>query len=218
MPSVAVHTHVFEQLTKSVALANGMPTARQAYVPQPVVDRTADQLRGYIEGTDPVSGRPFLREIVEGLTRPLDEADRSGVSFERSTPRFLEPDSEDNLHALFEENRWSDHLPIVLPTEERVEAMLRGTGRGPDEVVGTLRPTAYRESWEFTVERVAVNAVMAGAKPEYLPVILALAATGQTARSSSTNSFAVISVVNGPIRKELGMNDRARFLSARRAA
>ena len=207
MPSVAVHTHVFEQLTRSVALANGMPTARQAYVPQPVVDRTAAQLRGYIEGTDPVSDRPFLQEIVEGLTRPLDDADRSGLSFERTTPRLLEPDNEDNLHALFEESRWTDHLPIVLPTEERVEAMLRGTSRRPDEVVGMLKPTAYRESWEFTVEKVAVNAVMAGARPEYLPVILALAATGQTARSSSTNSFAVVSVVNGPIRKEIGMND-----------
>ena len=108
---------------------------------------------------------------------------------------------------MFEENRWTDHLPIVLPTEERVEAMLRGTSRGPDEVVGTLRPTAYREAWEFTVEKVAVNAVMAGARPEYLPVVLALAATGQTARSSSTNSFAVIGVVNGPIRTEIGMND-----------
>ena len=52
----------------------------------------------------------------------------------------------------------------------------------------------------------AVNAVMAGARPEYLPVILALAASGQTARSSSTNSFATISVVNGPIRNEIGMD------------
>ena len=84
--------------------------------------------------------------------------------------------------------------------------MLEGTSHAPDEVVGTLRPTAYREAWEFTVEKVAVNAVMAGARAEYLPVILALLATGQTARSSSTNSFAVVSVVNGPIRNEIGMN------------
>ena len=62
----------------------------------------------------------------------------------------------------------------MLPTEERVEAMLAGTSRGRDEVVGRLRPTAFREFWEFTVEKVAVNAVMAGARPEYLPVILAL--------------------------------------------
>ena len=61
----------------------------------------------------------------------------------------------------------------MLPTEERVAAMLKGTSHPPDKVVGRLRPTAFREFWEFTVEKVAVNAVMAGAKPEYLPVILA---------------------------------------------
>ena len=52
------------------------------------------------------------------------------------------------------------------------------------------------------MEKVAVNAVMAGARPEYFPVVLALAASGVTARSSSTNSFATISIVNGPIRNE----------------
>jgi hypothetical protein len=56
------------------------------------------------------------------------------------------------------------------------------------------------------VEKVAVNAVMAGARPEYFPVILALASSGISARSSSTNSFATIAVVNGPIRNEIGMN------------
>jgi hypothetical protein len=69
-----------------------------------------------------------------------------------------------------------------------------------------LRPTNYREEWEFDVERVAVNAVMAGADPAYFPVILALAASGMTARNSSTSSIAGMVVVNGPIRHELGMN------------
>lgn len=72
VPSVAVHTHVFARLARATALANGMPRARQAYVPQPVVDRTPAELRAYIEGGDPVSGRPFVQEILEGLTRPLD--------------------------------------------------------------------------------------------------------------------------------------------------
>jgi len=103
-------------------------------------------------------------------------------------------------------NRWTDFLPIVLPTEERVEKMLKGTSVARDRIIGKLRPTAYREFWEFDVEKVAVNAVMAGARPEYLPVILAMLASGVTARSSSTTSFATISVVNGPIRDEIGMN------------
>ncbi len=207
VPSVAVHTSAFAALVGSVALANGMPTMRQAFVPQPVVDRSPSQLRAYIEGADPISGRPFMQEVIEALTRPLNEDDLRGASFERSTPRLLPPDAADRLHALFEENLWTDHLPIVLPTEERVARMLAGTSHAPDKVVGRLRPTAFREFWEFTVEKVAVNAVMAGARPAYFPVILALAASGWTARSSSTNSFATISVVNGPIRREIGMND-----------
>jgi hypothetical protein len=184
----------------------GMPRLRQAYVPQPVVDRSAADLRAYIEGRDPISGRPFMQEVVDGLTAPLEEADLHGLSFERTTPRLLEPETEENLHRLYEENRWTDFLPIVLPTEARVEAMLRGTTQPPDKIVGRLRPTVFREFWEFTVEKVAVNAVMAGARPEYFPVILALASSGISARSSSTTSFATIPVINGPIRNEIGMN------------
>jgi hypothetical protein len=184
----------------------GMPRLRQAYVPQPVVDRSPADLRAYIDGCDPVSGLPFMQEVLDGLSSPLDEADLQGLSFERTTPRLLDADTEDNLQRRFEESHWTDCLPIVLPTEERVEAMLRGTSHPPDKVVGRLRPTAFREYWEFTVEKVAVNAVMAGARPECFPVILALASSGISARSSSTNSFATITVVNGPIRDEIGMN------------
>ena len=203
---MAVHTHVFARLARSVARVNGMPTTRQAFVPQPVVGRSPAELRDYIEGTDPVNDRPFMQEVIEGLTKPLEEEDFKGLSFDRSTPRLVEPATEDALQALFVENRWTDMLPVTLPTEERVEAMLVGTSRGPEEVVGRMRPTAFREFWEYTVEKVAVNAVMAGAKPEYLPVILAMAASGVTGRSSSTTSFATIALVNGPIRNEIGMN------------
>jgi hypothetical protein len=201
-----VHTHVFARLARSVARANGMPTTRQAFVPQPVVGRSEDELRAYVEGEDPVNGGPFMQHVIEGLTNPLDDEDLAGLSFDRSAPRLLEPDTEESLQRLFIEERWTDFLPVVLPTEERVEAMLAGTSRKPEDVVGRMRPTAFREFWEFTVEKVAVNAVMAGARPEYLPVILAAMASGITARQSSTTSFAAIAMVNGPIRNEIGMN------------
>jgi hypothetical protein len=97
-------------------------------------------------------------------------------------------------------------LPIVLPTEARVAAMLKGTSHPPDKIVGRLRPTVFREAWEFDVEKVAVNAVMAGARPEYFPSSSRSASSGITARSSSTTSFATITVINGPIRNELSMN------------
>jgi hypothetical protein len=183
-----------------------MPHARRAYVPTPVMGKAPEELRAYIEGNDPVHGRPFMTEILDALTRPVDEADLRGVELDRSTPRFVEPDTEENLRCVFEENHWTDYLPIVLPTEERVEAMLAGTSRDRDEIVGSMRPTHYRELWQFTVEKAAVNAVMAGARPEYLPVILALAASGFSARISSTSSMAAMAMVNGPIRNEIGMN------------
>jgi hypothetical protein len=69
-----------------------------------------------------------------------------------------------------------------------------------------MRPTHFREAWEYTVEKVAVNAVMAGAAPAYFPVILALAATGVSARGSSSSSLATMAVINGPVRHEIGMN------------
>ena len=206
VPSVAVHTDVFARLARSVARANGMPRTRQAFVPQPVVDKTPQQLRDYIEGLDPTTKRPFMQEVIEGLSQPLDEEDLKGLSFDRSTPRLVEPGTEDDLQRLFLDNGWTDHLPVILPTEKRVAAMLKGTSHPPEKVVGRMRPTAYREFWELTVEKVAVNAVMAGAKPEYLPVILAHAASGITARSSSTTSLAMTTVVNGPIRDEIGMS------------
>src|ERR1700758_487402 len=206
VPSVAVHTDVFAGVARATATANGMPRARQAFVPQPVVDLSRAELRAYIEGSDPISGRPFMQEVIEALTSPLDAEDLTGLSFDRSAPRLLSPDSEENLQQLFLQNHWTACLPITLPTEARVATMLKGTSYAPDEVVGRMRPTSFREFWEYTVEKVAVNAVMAGAKPEYLPVILALIASGLTARSSSTTSFAVLSVVNGPIRNGIGMD------------
>jgi len=206
VPAVAVHAPIFEGVARSVAQMNGMPTTRQAFVPQTIMGRTPAELRAFLERNDPVSKRPLMQEIMEGLIGPLTEEDLKGVSFERTTPRLLEPDTEERLQELFIKNSWTDFLPIVLPTEERVAGMLSRTSHTPDEVVGRLRPTSGREYWEFTVEKVAVNAVMAGARPEYLPVILALAASGMSARSSSTTSFATISLVNGPIRKKIGMN------------
>ncbi len=109
----------------------------------------------------------------------------------------LAADSEDTLQDRFLRNGWTDRLPVVIPTDERVEDMLRGTRHSGDEVVGARA---------FTVRDVAVNAVMAGATPEYLPAVLALAASGQTARDGDPSSAAAMVVVNGPVRVELEMN------------
>ncbi len=204
VPTVAMHTDKFDKVVRSVAEVNGMPDLAQVFVPQPIMGKSAGELRAYVDGADPISGRPVMQEVIEGLTRPRSR--RVAAEYDRSTPRLVEPDTEENLHRLFLERNWTDNLPIVLPTEARVAAMLAGTRRKPDEVVGRMRSTHFREYWQYTVEKVAVNAVMAGARPEYFPVILALAATGVTARGSSSSAVAAMAVVNGPIRREIGMN------------
>ena len=183
-----------------------MPRQRFAYVRQPVMGKSPAELRAYVDGADAITGRPFMTEVLEAITRPVSAEEAAQVSFGRSTARFVEPGSEQSLQRLFRERGWTDQLPIVLPTEERVAAMLAGTGQPADRVVGRMRPTATREAWEYTVEKVAVNAVMAGAEPAYFPVILALAASGVSARHSTTSSAAAMAVVNGPIREEIGMN------------
>src|SRR6478752_4806039 len=166
IPAVAVHVQVFSRLVESVARAQGMPRARQAFVPVPMFNQPPAVLRGYVEGDDPVHGAPFMERVFDLLTRPLSDEDLRGSGWDRSTPRLLEPDTEENLHEFFRENHWTDYLPIVLPTDERVEAMLAGTSRAPDEIVGKTRPTIGMEYWTYDVEKVAVNAVMAGAAPE----------------------------------------------------
>ncbi len=204
VPTVALHTDKFDRVVRSTARVGGLPGLDCVYVPQPVMGKSAEELRAYVEGNDPITGRPVMLEVVESLTRGLCVG--TDAPNDRSTPRFVDADTEDNLHELFLRNHWTDMLPIVLPTRERVAAMLAGTSRKPDEVVGRMQPTHNRGLWEYTVEKVAVNAVMAGARPEYFPVILALAAAGVSARGSTSSSAAAMVVVNGPVRHEIGMN------------
>src|SRR5919201_2780376 len=147
VPAVGVHADAFVRLVESVSRANGQPRARRAFVPTPVTTKTAAELRDYIEGVDPVSGRPFVDQVFAERTAPLEADDLRGVATDRSTPRLVDEDTEDNLQKLFRDLGWTDYLPVTLPTEERVARMLEGTSHAPDETVGRMRPTGYRELW-----------------------------------------------------------------------
>jgi hypothetical protein len=102
----------------------------------------------------------------------------------------------------------TDGLPVVPPTRERVEAMLAATRRPRDELVGEMPPNYGR----VTVEKAAVNAVMAGCRPEYLPVVLAAAACACDPEfnlhgvATSTHFSAPLIVVHGPVRQRIGIN------------
>jgi hypothetical protein len=105
---------------------------------------------------------------------------------------------------------WTDGLPVVPPTVDRVEAFLHYVRRGPDEVLGTI-PERRRT---VTVGKVAANAVMAGCRPEYFPVVLAATEAmldpefNLIGPSSSQGSAAVLTIVNGPVVQQLGINCR----------
>ena len=115
--------------------------------------------------------------------------------------------SEDPIEAAFARG-WTDGLPVTPPTEERVARMLEGTSLPPDQVICALPPDLA----ECTVEKVAVNAVMAGCLPEYLPVVLAAVTAAAGSRfnihgiAATTYFTGPVVVVNGPIRRRIGMN------------
>jgi hypothetical protein len=120
---------------------------------------------------------------------------------------------EDEQEAMFARG-WSDGLPLVPPTEERVLRMLDGTSRDPQEVIGLVPPALAAA----TVEKIAVNAVMAGCKPEYLPVVLAAVEAVLDESFAmhgvlATTMFAgPVVVVNGPVRRRIGMNAKGNAL------
>ena len=103
---------------------------------------------------------------------------------------------------------WTDGLPVTPPTDERVIAMLKGTTRRPDEVIGKMPPFLA----ECTVEKSAINAVMAGCRPEYMPVLLAAIEAALEPLFTlhgvlaTTYFSSPIIIVNGPIAKKIGMN------------
>ena len=183
---------------------NGMPI-RYVGFPFPVAGQPKAVHHKYIfESNDFLTGKPMMQAIVDGFTKPLTADEKySGKAPDAVVEaRLLKPDTEDNLQQLFKDKDWTDYNPIILPTEERVAEMLKGTSRKPTEVVRKLTWPGGARS--MTVEKVAVCAVMAGAKPEMFPLILALAT--YVPFGNSTSSMANMILVNGPIRNELKMN------------
>ena len=120
---------------------------------------------------------------------------------------------EDEQEAMFARG-WSDGLPLVPPTEERVLRTLDGTSRDPQEVIGLVPPALATA----TVEKIAINAVMAGCKPEYLPVVLAAVEAAldegfaMHGVLATTMFVGPVVLVNGPVRREIGMNARGNAL------
>jgi hypothetical protein len=207
IPTAPMVTIAFKDLAKATAAKRGMPDERICFTPHPVWGKTDEEMYAYLEGNDPVTGKPLMKEVIGALTDPLTADEQKTGTMTPSVGPPIFTDTLDNLQRYFRDNGMTDFMPIIIPTKEKVDAMLKGTSHSPDEVVGELTPARGSfPSWKFTVHHVAVNAVMAGAEPEWFPIILALSASGLPSLSSSTNSFAVAAVINGPIRDKLNMN------------
>ncbi|MFC1901175.1 hypothetical protein ACFLYN_06240 [Chloroflexota bacterium] len=179
----------------------------------------------------------LVEPMLEALTRPLTDAEKESGMWAPTEPRILFEGTLEEAEEFYNQTEnipgildapftmYTDGLPVVIPTEERVAAMLKGTSHKPSEIITLQRdmevpgsdavrsavtmkkgdvirfmPT-YRTA---TVEQVAVNAVMAGCKPEYFPVVLAIAESGGGTGDGRGGGGGFI--VSGPIYKEIGMN------------
>jgi hypothetical protein len=194
-----------------------------------------DNLKGVADKTRLVSGCPVrysmvpnppeklnekeftaaLDNIMKALTAPLTADEKKIGKYQPPKPQAVAlTGTLAEIQDHFYKEGWTDGLPIIPPTKEKVAQMLKATRHAPDEIVAaSMEP----EKLVVTVEKVAINGIMAGAKPEYMPTLLALAEACAKAKvgdlARSTNSFAFMQVVNGPIRKELKMNTEMAAMS-----
>jgi hypothetical protein len=216
-PGVAVVTDTFLADALSSAQDNEMPNLRFVAVPA----RNYYTARSQEPEMKAVAAKAF-DAIVTALTKPLTEGEaKAGPAVAQKVEKTVTfggtnyREAADAVNTGFFARRWADGLPIIPPTQEAVKWMLTGTSRSPDEVIGV--PVAPKGG-KCTIEKIAINAVMAGAKPEYLPVIIA-AMEVLTDKSyfllhlqASASSIAPVIFVNGPIATELGINSGIGFL------
>lgn len=208
---MALVSEPFLEIARMTAESAGLATLRVGRLRTSALSNlTAEEIRQATE--------PALDEVIEGLCTALvlpgladeepGEASDS-VSFETFEGSRGES-AWDLMNAAFLEFGWSDGLPIVPPTEERVDALMKTTRRDPDEVIGILEPGMGL----CTVRKIAINAAMAGCLPRHRPLPILIAAVKALCDprmlfrviACSTGPHAPMMMINGPIRKEIGLN------------
>jgi len=213
VPGVLLVSSQFLNDAKSAAGDWAMPGIRIVTIPSEKWYR----FRGTVEQVRPLA-EAALEPIIKALTTPLTPQEAKP---RQQTSQPLLPikvtdvdygDALERLNELLLKNHMADGLPVVPATRKAVDAMLKGTTRSRDEVIGKV-PMKFGIA---TVEKIAINSVMAGAKPEYFPVILAameaFCAGEFWHMMGSSGSFTLIIMVNGPIAKEIDMNSGIGFL------
>lgn len=165
-------------------------------------------------GTDPHEIRKWAEDNIDGIVNSLTRWQPGPTETVARPPRTVTVEGRDyqnaidRMNRLYQDNRWSDGLPLVPPTEERVRWLLTGTDLPPAEVVARIDPSGGF----CTTELIAVNAAMAGGRPEYMPVLIA--AVRAMARpefeldqiQTTMNPVTPVVIVNGPIARQIGIN------------
>ena len=156
-----------------------------------------------------------MEGIVAALTRPLTSEEKSPKPQIEKVSRIAFTGSYEAVNRFFYKNGWTDGLPVSPPTEDAVAEMMTGTDLPADHIVAKIIPRLGKA----TVEKIAVNAVMAGALPTHMPVLMAAIQSLMDARSRydtfgvSTGSWAPFFIINGPIRKDIHINCSSGALS-----
>jgi hypothetical protein len=200
IPSVAVVCEGFQKSAGLVARAGGLTAMRLLEYPLPNIGA---QTRDEITETS----RPLVDELVSLLTHSPSGAAETSKAAPAGPRATVFKGTMEQVNRHFQENVWSDGLPIIPPTLAAVDTFLGFTDRSPSEVIDLLPPTRL----PATVWKVAVNGVMAGCRPEYMPVLLAIAeAAADPAfgieNVGSTAGITPLIILNGPIAKQLGFN------------
>ena len=178
------------------------PDTPIAVIPHPFGLRTRAEVREIAEQCVDQIAR-----LAVGGADPTQSGARSPSPAEAAAAIEV-PDDYEGFTVLCEERRWSDGLPLVPPTPERVQRMLAGASRAPHTVVAHVAPGFGTA----TVEAIAINAVMAGCRPGYLPILIAAVEAASERRfnlqgiQATTNPAAPWVIVNGPVAAASGIN------------
>jgi hypothetical protein len=203
-PSVSLVNTGFANDAESASRGMAMPVLRYVPTTVPCESSIMSDIEAGVDGA--------MDAIIAALTKPLTAEEKSPKPREPEKPqRLIFKGSLAEVNEFFYRRGWTDGLPIIPPTEEAVKEMLTGTDLPPDKLLGKLQS----RNGKATIEKIAINAVMAGCLPTYLPVLIAGTINllesepgfmGYTTFGFSTGSWAPFWIISGPIRNEINVN------------
>jgi hypothetical protein len=199
-PVVLLANHGFVTDAHSAASGKGMPGIRVIGESIACESTVADDIEAGVAAV--------MKDIVEKLTTPLTPEEKAPKQQSGKTPRVAFAGDFQEVNRFYYGKGWTDGLPIIPPTEEAVAAMMAATDLPPNHVVAKIIPRLGKA----TIEKIAINAVMAGALPTHMPVLIAAVQAVSDPKTRfdtfevSTGSWSPFIAINGPIRNDININ------------